>query len=206
LLVVISIASSVGAWSCATHEKICGGIGLSNLDCCLADSSKTPAMTFHHCEGNAVDCAARVKAQAFLLEGRREIAAHLFADAYSPVHWVSFNESSCHSKFESAVNKLASNPSFNVSVDCVLKNGSRFLFVVNESYLRGVEFAVAASLNESVTASNESVVVSNGSGDGFFLLVGFPSSESSSRDWLVIVFLALFFLGALIVLFKVFGS
>jgi hypothetical protein len=141
-VIAVLLASSVGAWGCATHQRICNDIGLGELDCCLADSSKTPAMIYHHCENGAEDCAARFKAREYLDDDRIEIAAHLFADAYSPVHWHKFNGVSCHSEFETAVDKAINNPDFNVSVNCEKLDGTQFAFYMDKYYLETVERGV----------------------------------------------------------------
>ena len=145
ILFAAMFASFTQAWNCETHTFICEKAGLGDLDCCLADASRTPGFTLHHCANNTDDCDARVAAREYLEAGRPEIAAHLFADAMSPPHWYSFTDedsSRCHSSFESKVDTRLSPDNTALwpatAIDCHTTDGGVVNLSVDMAYLNQV--------------------------------------------------------------------
>ena len=157
LLVIFS--NRTESWGCTTHQYICDQAGHPELDCCLADVTQTPPAYYHHCENNATDCNARVKAEEFWQQGRPEIAAHLWADAWSVVHWKSVT---CHSEFEKKVDEFVKNiqqgkqnPLYGVTIiDCIdKKTGANVTPYINGAYLNDTIADLKGRMNRPIPAS-----------------------------------------------------
>lgn len=104
LLFFIFLISLISGFSCETHQYICKNFYNFSGNCCLADQNKTPAMYYHHCTRDLFPCEALSKSREYESQGQMDIYFHLTADANSPAHWFSLEESD-HSKFEDCVNK-----------------------------------------------------------------------------------------------------
>lgn len=152
-LFILFLIPIAGAWTCEVHTDICNRAGLSNLDCCWADTYARTAGTnitsvWHHCAMNQTNCSARIKAME---TDDMRIRAHLLSDSECPVHWFSFNDSSCHYKYETNVRD---HPDQAFTLNCTLKDRTEITIAYDATMLDNIAQYVANNMNVTLNETS----------------------------------------------------